>query len=280
MSGDKQHYMPATVIAGFGQRVAGRPRRESQILVKDLSNGSIYTSVAKDEAHKHALYRLSSPPSGLSADWVDERWTNVENALPELIQRLVDRALQPDDTEMLILYAAMMGVRHPSFDLVAADHLAKQGQSSPSSDQVNVMRIEGILNVLQKARDDWRWRVLHPANGAPHFILSDRGWFYIELEGVRSIWLPMAPTAGIIGYPDDSKWGRKRPLFEEHRDVIPSWVTWLNAVAGDYSLFTHFVFTHPNNRQLLEHLPTPSDAHVSDLGPFRGQGFMARFLYD
>lgn len=280
MSGDRQHYMPATVIAGFGRRVSGRPRRHSEILVKDLATGVVTLSTAAKQAHRRALYRLVSPPSGLDPDWVDAQWTTIENRLPSLIERLVNGTLVPGDADFLFLYAAMIGVRHPSFEEIAEDHLVKSGLSTPpTADQVNLMRIEGILNVLGDM-PDWRWRVLHPTDGDASFMLSDRGWIYIqEIIGSRSIWVPMAPTAGILGYLDDDQFGPRRPPFEEHRNVVPSWVTWLNAAAADDKRFTHSMFTHPDNRIGLEQLPPLEGLTVNSRGPFRGVGLKAETLY-
>ena len=281
MAGERQHYMPATVIAGFGRRIPGRPRRDSEILVKDLVTGVIAMSTAAKQAHRRALYRLTSPPSGFDPDWVDTQWTRVENSLPSLIERLVNQALAPGDADLLFSYAAMMGVRHPSFKEVAEDHLQKSGHPTPpTADQVNVMRIEGILNVIGDM-PDWRWRVLHTTEGDPPFMLSDRCWIYIqEIRGSRSIWVPMAPTAGILGYLEDDQFGPRRSPFEEHRNVVPSWVTWLNAAAGDDKRFTHSMFTHPDNRNGLERLPPLEDLTVNAKGPFRGVGLNAETLYD
>lgn len=179
----------------------------------------------------------------------------------------------------------MMGVRHPSFALVAEDHQAKQGQPVPDADLVNLMRIEGIRNGIN-VMPSWRWRVLHPTEGASPFMLSDRGWIYInEIDDSRAIWLPMAPTAGILGYLENDTYGSRQAPFSEHRDVVPSWVTWLNAAAANDSVFTHAMFTHPGNRTELERLSKltdlgPDGLGVNSLGPFRGRGFGAKTLFD
>ena len=248
--------------------------------MKDLSTGLIALSTAEREAHRRALYRLTAPGPGIDPDWVDQRWTSIENALPALIDRLVAKSLVAGDDEKLIMYAAMMGVRHPSFSEVAEDHLQQKGLPTPTGDQINVMRIEGILNVVEQMTK-WRWRVLRTSGGDPPFMLSDRGWIYIqEIKGSRSIWVPMAPTAGILGYLEDEQFGGRRPPFEEHRQVIPSWVTWLNAAAADDDRFAHFLFTHPDNRDELGGLPRLDGLHVNSRGPFRGVGLAAETLYD
>jgi hypothetical protein len=287
MTGDNQHYLPATVIAGFGQRPAGARRRDSEILVRDLPSGNIRSSTAREEARRHALYRLDAPPPGIDPDWVDERWTRIENALPELIDRLVRRALVPGDEELLVLYAAMLGSRHPSFSTVAADYQAKQGHPAPSGDLVNLMRIEAIFNGMRDM-PSWRWRVLHPTEDSLPFMLPDRGWIYVGRDdGTRALWIPMAPTAGILGYPDDDRHGPRQPPFSEHRDLIPSWITWLNAAAANDAgrVFTHAIFTHPDNANALAALSQyadlgPEGLGVNALGPFRGRGFGATTLFD
>ncbi len=83
-------------------------------------------------------------------------------------------------------------MRHPSFEDVANDHQARNGSPAPTGDQLQWMRVEGLQNHL-KVMPTWRWRVLHPAHDASPFMLSDRGWIYIEhISGKRRT----APNGG------------------------------------------------------------------------------------
>jgi hypothetical protein len=54
MAGDSQHHMPATVIAGFGRRSAGPRRRDSEIFVRDLANGTITLNLAAKSSGEEA----------------------------------------------------------------------------------------------------------------------------------------------------------------------------------------------------------------------------------
>jgi hypothetical protein len=122
-------------------------------------------------------------------------------------------------------YAAMAGVRHPTFKALADHHQTQQGQPVPTGDQLQWMRAEALLNQLHEM-PSWRWRVLHSPVDAPRFILSDRGWMYVrEMDWpTLAIFLPMGPRVGILGYLDSDDLPPRRAPFEEHRDLVPTWV--------------------------------------------------------
>jgi hypothetical protein len=280
MPGTRQHYLPAAVIGGFGRLAAGKPLRDASILVKDLRTGSMRMSTANNEAHRRALYRLEAPPPGVDADAIDKNWSAIEPKLPGLVARLTNRALVRGDDLLLMQYASMAGVRHPTFTVLAEHHQTEQGQTLPNRDQVQWMRAEALLNQLEEV-PKWRWRVLHSPDDAPRFMLSDRGWIYVQEpdQATRAIFLPMGPRVGVLGYLDVEGLPPRRTPFDEHRDLVASWVTWFNAAGGSDAQFTNSLFAHPDDESILRSLPDARHLHVNDYGPFRGIGCSALTLF-
>lgn len=133
VSGTNQHYLPAALIGGFGRPVGTR-LRDAQVAVRRKPGGAVDTDfpAAETLAFRPGMYRLSSPRAGFDRDVVDSLWDPVETRLRDLVGRLNGRRLQPGDDELLFHYAAEAGVRHPSFEDVAADYQARQGQAAPS----------------------------------------------------------------------------------------------------------------------------------------------------
>jgi hypothetical protein len=260
MTGDNQHYLPAALIGGFGERRPGLPLRKARIVVRELSSGCIHTAAAEDVAFRPALYRLKNSTPGVDPDIVDKLWEMIEPELRSLVERLSDGLLLADDADRLIAYAAAAGIRHPTaFEALAVGHQLRRGKQRPVGDQIQAMRVEAFLNEL-KTMPAWRWRVLHSPDGCPRFVLSDRGWNLIQEPVLNALgyWLPLGPRVGILAYSDDAKLPPRRAPFTEHRDLELSWVEWFNAIAWSDLTVTHSVFAHPEQEELLRKAPRPS----------------------
>ncbi|MDA8283379.1 MAG: DUF4238 domain-containing protein [Actinomycetota bacterium] len=282
MSGDDQHYLPAALIGGFGIARAGKPLRKAQIVVRELASGEVHPATAEDIAYRRALYRLEAPGPGVDPDIVDKLWTSVEGDLPAMVARLEAASLEADDPEKWIWYAAMSGVRHPTaFAALAARHQQTRGHSEPAGDQLQVMRVEALLNGQAKMHG-WRWRILHSPTDGPRFVLSDRGWNIVREPGyeMHGVWLPVGPRVGILGYLDDPRLPPRRPPFSEHRELALSWAEWLNATAFSDTTITHAVFAHPDDKQRLRDAVKADGLRVTEFGPFRGRHWRASTLFD
>ncbi|MDA8342078.1 MAG: DUF4238 domain-containing protein [Actinomycetota bacterium] len=282
MSGDDQHYLSAALIGGFGIARAGKPLRKAQIVVRELASGEVHPATVEDIAHRRALYRLLAPGPGVDPDIVDKLWTPVEGDLPAMVARLDAGALEPDDPDKWIWYAAMAGVRHPTaFAALAVHHQQSRGEPEPMGDQLQVMRVEALLNG-QAQMHGWRWRVLHSPTNGPRFVLSDRGWNIVREPGyeMHAVWLPVGPRVGILGYLDDPLLPPPRPPFSEHRELTLSWAEWFNATAFSDTTITHAVFAHPDDEQRLRDAVMADDLRVTEFGPYRGQHWRASTLFD
>ncbi len=282
VSGDHQHYLSAALIGGFGIARAGKPLRKAQIVVRELASGEVHRAAAEDVAHRRALYRLLAPGSGVPADIVDKLWTPVEKDLPAMVARLEATALEGDDPEKWIWYAAMAGVRHPTaFRALAVHHQQSRGEPEPVGDQLQALRVEALLNG-QEAMHRWRWRVLHSPSDGPRFVLSDRGWNIVRepSHDIHGVWLPVGPRVGILGYLDDPRLPSRREPFSEHRELTLSWAQWFSATAFSDTTITHAVFAHPEDEQRLRDAVKAEDVRVTQLGPYRGLHWRAATLFD
>jgi hypothetical protein len=162
MSGKKQHYLPAVLIGGFGSAAASGRLRDATVAVRRKATGAVdpVDPRAESIAWLPGMYRLTAPPPGIDRDVVDKLWDPVEDKLRDLVVRLANRRLVPGDDELLFTYAAAVGVRHPSFADVAADHQTRNGLPVPLGDDLQYARMTALLNQLPVLRT-WRWRVQH-----------------------------------------------------------------------------------------------------------------------
>jgi hypothetical protein len=273
VSGTNQHYLPASLIGGFGQPAASGKLREARVAVRRKATGAVDSGFPKAEtlAYRPGMYRLASPPAGVDPDVVDKLWDPVENGLRDLVGRLAARRLQHGDDQLLFAYAAGAGVRPPAFEAVAADHQARQGLTAPQGDDVQYARVLALHNQLP-VLPTWRWRVLHSPADAPRFMTTDRGWMYVGQEDwpTHGLLLPMGPRVAILGYLDDPGLPPRRPAFEEHLDLCQSMIDYLNAAAWD-DPYIDLLIAHPDDRNRLASLPDHQNLRINALGPFRNR---------
>jgi hypothetical protein len=162
-------------------------------------------------------------------------------------------------------------VRHPSFEAVVADYQARQGKHAPQGDDVQYARVLALGN-QRPVMPSWRWRVLHSPADAPRFMITDRGWRYVGMEDspTHGLLLPMGPRVAILGYLDDPALPPRRPAFEEHLDLCPSTVSWINAAALA-DPYIELLIAHPDDRDRLATLPDHQSLRINTLGPYRNR---------
>jgi hypothetical protein len=218
--------------------------------VRRTANGEVYTGFPKAEklAFQPGMYRLAAPPDGVDPDVVDKLWDPVETELGDLAARLAARRPRSGDVDLLFDYAATAGVRHPSFEAVVADYQAQHGRPVPQGDDVQYARVLALGN-QRPVLPEWRWRVLHSPADAPRLMITDRGWMYVGMEDwpTHGLLLPMGPRVAILGYLDDPGLPPRRPAFEEHLDLCPTTVSWINAAAWEDPFIT-LLIAHPDDR--------------------------------
>jgi hypothetical protein len=271
--------MPASLIGSFGQPAPSGKLREAKVAVRRKVTGAVDNGFPKAEtlAYRRGMYRLGSPPAGVDRDAVDKLWDPVENGLRDLTVRLAGRRLQAGDDGLLFDYASTAGVRHPSFEDVAAEYQARQGLPTPQGDDVQYARILALRNQLPAIRT-WRWRVLHCPADTPRFMITDRGWMYVGQEDwpTHGLLLPMGPRVAILGYLDDPGLPARRPAFKEHLDLCQSAIDYLNAAAWD-DPYIEFLIAHPDDRRRLAAIPDHRNLRINVLGPYRNRKSVGLF---
>ena len=279
MSGTNQHYQPAALIGSFGLPAPGGKLREARVAVRRKATGAVDAGLPKAEklAYRPGMYRLASPPPGVDRDVVDKLWDPVENGLRDLAARLAAGRLEPGDDQRLFDYAATAGVRHPSFADVTADFQAQHGMPALQGDDMQYARVLALGN-QRPVMPAWRWRVLHSPADAPRFMITDRGWMYVGMEDwpTHGLLLPMGPRVAILGYLDDPGLPPGRPAFEEHLDLCPSMITWINAAAWA-DPYIELLIAHPDERDRLATLPDHHNLRINAFGPYRNRKSVGLF---
>lgn len=96
MSGDRQHYLPADLLGGFGVVPSGGRYRDAKLVALrkcGKSTGSVGLTTANHEAVQKKIYRLKNVSSDIDPDIVDTLWDTIEGDIPQLVQRLRRRIL-------------------------------------------------------------------------------------------------------------------------------------------------------------------------------------------
>jgi hypothetical protein len=159
MASPRQHYLPASLIGGFGQPSKSGRLREANVAVRRKVTGAVDDRFPRAEslAYRRGVYRLSTPPTGVNPDIVDKLWDPVERLLPDLIDRLANRRLQSGDDDLLFKYAATAAVRHPAtFAAVASDYHMRQGLAAPRGDDLQLLlRIVALAGARPVSGHSW-----------------------------------------------------------------------------------------------------------------------------
>jgi hypothetical protein len=246
VTGDKQHYLPAAVIGGFGETGPGAPLREAKVLWRRREWDQARTTVAHRIGYENRMYRLSEPPDGMNPDTVDELWDHFEQPLPAAIARTAKRRESSDDHRILKGYAAAASVRHPDF--AKAVNRWRAGLSMPlvEGDRLQLERVTLLSTALRQV-EGFRWRIVHRPPFGPRFVLNDRGWTYIGEEGRqgRGLWIPLSTEIGMLAWLQR---GEGRSF--DHATLWPGWAKWLNAATWEEA--PSFIVAHPDDMLLIE----------------------------
>jgi hypothetical protein len=263
--GDKQHYLPAALIGGFGCAPVGTPLREAEVLWRRREWPRPRPTTAEAIGYVRRMYRIMRPPPGVGADRVDELWDHFENPLPAAIARAAAQQESDDDHGTLIAYVAAAGVRHPDFETMVNRWRDKRGLPQVADDQVQVDRLTLLLRGL-KLVEGFRWNLVHAPAFGPRFVLSDLGWTYIgqqDRDG-RGLWVPLNDQVGLLGWLQPGEAGGF-----DHLRLWPNWATWLNTATWQDA--PAFVVGHPDDGELVAELTVVNDVTptLGPLGPYR-----------
>jgi len=264
-------------MGGFGRAPAGAPLRDADVLWRRREWGKPSPSKAHKIGYVNKMYRLGSPPAGVSADVVDELWDHFEQPLPGAIARAAARAETSADLDTLVEYAAAAGVRHPDFAEAVNRWRTELGMPGVCGDELQVERV-AVLNRGLELVKGLRWRFAHSPAIGPRFVLNDRGWSYIGQQDRpgRGLWFPLNSQVGLVAWMQRGEAGGF-----EHLSLWPGWTAWLNTAAWQDA--PSFVVGHPDDASALEQLTKIDDIapKLERFGPYRGrriQGLFSDFL--
>ncbi len=225
MTGEKQHYLPAAVIGGFGEARSQSPR-ESIVAVGRRDGGRTRISAARAVAFERNTYRLANPVPGVDPDVVDKTWQLLEPYLPGALHRLAENTQTSVDQEVVLLYVAAWAVRHPEvFRVIANEQQEAAGLPALQGDLLQIARLQAMENTISEI-SGWRWHVFLCPDDGPGvgegaaldperqgLLLSKRrqpprqrsaGSFESACRGVRVRWLPTW-----VSGKTDSDWVRE-----------------------------------------------------------------------
>lgn len=277
MTGDKQHFLPAAVIGGFGRKAMGELSRDAEVLWRRREWQQPRSTKAHNIGYVNGMYRMSNPPNGVNPDIVDELWDYVEQPLPEVISLVATREETAADHGVLLKYAAAASVRHPDFAEWVNRRRTELGMSPVAGDELHVDRVALLRRGLEQV-EGFRWRFVHSPVGGPRFVLNDRGWTYIGQQDRpgRGLWIPLNGQVGMLAWLQRGVAGGF-----EHLNLWPGWTTWLNT--GTWQDAPSFTVGHPDDGYLLGGLTCIEEVapKLERIGPYRDrriQGLFSEFL--
>src|ERR1700674_1532053 len=266
--GREQHYLPASVIGGFG-RLRGSRRRTALMAVRDKTTPSIQFKSARDVAFEPDLYTLTNPPLGLAADVVEQIWTRLEGPLPGTFRALAVRTISAQQIQHLLFYVAACAARHPSVvNTVINPHRKKAGLPPITGDLAVMVRPELVLNTLKQILS-WRWRVFQCSPDADPLVINDQGFCYVGEQGRKTSGLLVPLLPGLAVFGSDDQW--ELP-FTERRTLTALSIAFVNHVTCLYA--PSRVYGHPDTPEVLERIHV--EPSVNRVCPFmfrHGGGF-------
>jgi len=253
VSGDRHHFIQASLLGGFGRTPANRKQRDADIELRRKGSATTVTTTPDKVGWVNKLYRLQNPGPGVDPDEVDKLWDPVENDYRTTVQRLENGSATAADIDWLVRYACAVGVRHPDFGDAVNRWRAEVGDSKLTGDDVQIAR-KLSLNIGLAPIRQWRWRIAHSRPGDPRFIISDLGWVYVgqpRMPG-RGLHFPLTARLAALAWRDPANPGKV-----DHQDMRPGAIRWLNATSWEEA--PDFVVGHPDDKTEMEGMTSPAE---------------------
>ncbi len=179
----KQHYVPAAVLANFSFGVKRR-RRESPVHVLRKGVNEPFVKSVSDVSLVADLYTLQdATPTNNDPDFMEKMWQGFERNLPQAISEL---QISPESlsarvwVETLVPFATSTLVRTPEFVERFQFRLRslEVDVDSDSAKTARLIELQRYLAPLMAAA----WTLLH-APAEMDLIANDLGWCAIRLDG-------------------------------------------------------------------------------------------------
>ena len=171
MSGDRHHWIQASLLGGFGRTPAGRRQRDADIEQRLHGSTTTVTTTPDQVAWEDQLYRLLNPGQGVEPDVVDAAWAPMENGYRDAVAHMEVYSTSPADIAWLVKYVCAAGVCHPGFGDAFNRWRKEAGDPAQVGDDVQIARL-AFLNTGQVPMAQWCWRIAHTRPGETRFIIS------------------------------------------------------------------------------------------------------------
>lgn len=271
---DLPHYLPAALIGGFGIPDPREPGgRYAKVCMRRRGNPDAVLGPLRAEkvAAQFGLYDVDRPDPDLPADFAETMWQTYEGALPRAIAALEAGEFGREEWSAVLLHIQAQSVRHPDFDRVARDHLARANGVVADRDLVQRQRLITYREsraLMAKAR----YALVCRGKGADRYLLNDKG--YVSLQdvalGVQGLLFPLTGNVAVLlavfeAVPgDDYEAGplTRRVLNARGMAVV-------NGAAWEQDHIT-CVFGHPDDATWIGALGNRERSFkMPDLGPYR-----------
>jgi hypothetical protein len=249
--GSKDHYLPAAMIGGFGERPANKPRRKAKVAAWVDTVGKVVITAAETAGWEYALYDV--PGVAGSADMFEEVWQSYESDLPTAIEHLAEEIPSARDLDALVAHVAFAAARFAGFSESVVQWSQQQGGA------ITEAEARGERGAWLRAGHevaDWRWRAVHVPDKCV-FVLPDTGYAVIKLEAEEApfwVFLPLSPQIGVlVKRPGDGE-----PFGVDAMDYRQ--LTWTaGTVVNDASVRQQgrkALISHPSRAEELEEIAT------------------------
>jgi hypothetical protein len=245
VSGDRHHWIQASLIGGFGETPAGKKQRDADIELRRRGTATIESTTPDQVGWEDQIYRLLNTSAGVDPDAVDKAWTPLENGYRNAVANLENYCTSSADIAWMISYVCAAGVRHPKFGDAVNRWRTAAGEMPLAGDDVQIARLVFLNNGLVPMAQ-WRWRIAHSRPGETRFIINDLGWVYMGEQGKagRGLHIPLASRLAALAWIDLAN-----PGTVDHQDMRPGTIRWLNGAVWEEA--PEFVVGHPGDRAYL-----------------------------
>jgi hypothetical protein len=253
VSGDRHHFIQASLLGGFGRTPPGKKQRDADIELRRMGSATTETTTPDKVGWIDRLYRLQNPGPGGDPDEVDKLWDPVENGYRVAVDQLENRSVSAADIDWLIQYVCAAGVRGPGFDAAINRWRAEAGDPPLTGDGIQIARKLSLNTGLAPIKQ-WRWRIAHSRPDDYRFIISDLGWVYVgqpRMSG-RGLHIPLTARLTALAWSDPANPGKV-----DHQDMRPGAIRWLNAASWEEA--TDFVVGHPDDKLEMERMTTAAE---------------------
>lgn len=272
----RPHYLPASLIGGFGQPDTGRRAgrlRYAWVCVRWTDQTSVVPRIRADKvAIENGVYEVAEPGPDLPADFAEQLWQQYEGALPAAIRALETGSWTPADWQTVLLHVQAQAIRHPDFTRAVHEHIGPAAAAMLGPDDIQAER-QRTYRDTRSWMSRARFALLRHRRPAPRFLTNDKG--YVPLHDIgrdmRGVVFPLSGLVAVLMVVEAAQPGddyERGPLVE--RTLNPLGMQIINDATWD-SAGIRCVIGHPDDAQAIEDLTTGEKlTRMPELGPYRG----------